>query len=209
MSMLSYLGGQAYKEEQAQRDLLGPVDTSGIKFIPSRPANTLKGLPRATTIIIILDPDTLIPTCVMDGAIVSAMRTGAARGVAAKYLANPDAHVFGLVGASVQGMTQAIAIKSALPSLKVLKLYDIDNNASQAFADRMAPELGIEVVLLDIVHDAFIESDVIATATLPVSPMSNQNGINLVLFMQKSLLGIHPLRPCQFLIVSLLTTDLK
>ncbi len=166
MSMPSYLGGQAYKEELAQRDLLGPVDTSGIKFIPSRPANTLKGLPRATAIIIILDPDTLIPTCVMDGAIVSAMRTGAASGVAAKYLANPDAHVFGLVGASVQGMTQAIAIKSALPSLKVLKLYDIDNNASQAFADRMAPKLGMEVVLLDNVRDAFIESDVIATATM-------------------------------------------
>jgi ornithine cyclodeaminase len=46
----------------------------------------------------------------MDDAIASAMRTGAASGVAAKYLANPESKIFGLVGASVRGMTQAAAI---------------------------------------------------------------------------------------------------
>jgi len=133
MSMPSFLGGGKHREDLERRGLLGPVDTSGIKFIPSRPDNPLKGLPRATAIIVILDAETLIPICVMDGAIVSAMRTGAASGVGAKYLANPDSRVFGLVGASVQGMTQAAAIKAAVPSLEVLKVYDINLLTSQAF----------------------------------------------------------------------------
>lgn len=170
MSMPGYLGGKDYAQELIERGLLGPVDTSGIKFIPSRPGNPAKGLPRATALIIIVDPETLIPVCVMDGAIASAMRTGAASGVAAKYLANPDSKIFGLVGASVQGMTQAAAIKAAVPSLEVLKIYDINGPASRRFADQMTARLGMEVVPVSCVRDAFIESDVISTATMAREP---------------------------------------
>jgi len=84
------------------------------------------GLPRASALIIIVDPETLIPSCVMDGAIVSAMRTGAAAGVAAKYLANGDSKIFGLVGASVQGRTQLMGMKKAVPSLETCRVYDIN-----------------------------------------------------------------------------------
>src|SRR4030067_3035185 len=94
MSMPSWLGGDQYREELEKRDLIGPVNTAGIKFIPARPWNPQKyGLPRASALIIIVDPETLIPSCVMDGAIVSAMRTGAAAGGAGKYLANPDSKI--------------------------------------------------------------------------------------------------------------------
>jgi N-[(2S)-2-amino-2-carboxyethyl]-L-glutamate dehydrogenase len=172
-SMPSFLGGKDYADELIERGLLGPVNTSGIKFIPSRPDNPAKGLPRATGLIIIVDPDTLIPICVMDGAIVSAMRTGAASGVAAKYLANPDSKVFGLIGASVQGMTQAAAIKAAVPSLEVLRVYDINDTCSRIFADKMAARLGMEVVPVSCVCDAFVESDVISTATMAREPYVN------------------------------------
>jgi hypothetical protein len=98
-----------------KRDLIGPVNTAGIKFIPARPWNPQKyGLPRASALIILVDPETLIPSCVMDGAIVSAMRTGAAAGVAAKYLANPGSKILGLVGASVQGRTQLMETARAV-----------------------------------------------------------------------------------------------
>lgn len=175
MSMPSYLGGEKFSEELNLRGLLGPVDTSGIKFIPSRPENPKNGLPRATAIIIILDPKTFIPICVMDGAITSAMRTGAASGVAAKYLANPDSKYFGLVGASVQGMTQAAAIKAAVPSLETLKIFDINKNASIAFADRMSERLEMEIVPVDTVREAFVEMDVISTATMAREPYVNKD----------------------------------
>lgn len=170
MSMPSYLGGNNYKEQLHLMGLLGPVETSGIKFIPSRPENPKRGLPRATAIIIILDPVTFIPICVMDGAIASAMRTGAASGVAAKYLANPDSTCFGLVGASVQGMTQAAAIKAAVPSLQTLKIYDINQHASIAFAERMTEKLGMDIVPVETCREAFIDCDVISTATMAREP---------------------------------------
>lgn len=170
MSMPSFLGGNDYAQELVERDLLGPVNTSGIKFIPSRPDNPAKGLPRATALITIVDPDTLIPVCVMDGAIASAMRTGAASGVAAKYLANPDSKVFGLVGASVQGMTQAAAIKAAVPSLETLVVYDINEVASKNFAQKMSERLGMEIVPVSTVREAFVDSDVISTATMAREP---------------------------------------
>ena len=127
MSMPSWLGGKKYKEELLSKNLLGPVNTAGIKWIPSKPSNPSKyGLPRANAIIIIVNPETLMPDCIMDGTIVSAMRTGAASGVGAKYLANEDSKVMGLIGASVQGRTQLMAMKSALPGLEVCKVYDIN-----------------------------------------------------------------------------------
>ncbi len=175
MSMPSFLGGKEFAEELNLRGLLGPVDTSGIKFIPSRPDNPKKGLPRATAIIIILDPVTFIPICVMDGAIASAMRTGAASGVGAKYLANPDSKYFGLVGASVQGMTQAAAIKAAVPSLEMLKVFDINSNASQAFADKMSERLEMEIIPVETVREAFVEMDVISTATMAREPYVNKD----------------------------------
>lgn len=167
MSMPSFLGGEQYAAELAQKGLIGPVNTSGIKFIPSRPHNPVKyGLPRANAVIIILDPDTLMPACIMDGTLVSAMRTGAASGVAAKYLANPGARVMGLVGASVQGITQSHALKLGAPSLEICKVFDINRENSVKFVDRMKKELDMEFVIVDTAEEAFRGSDVISTATI-------------------------------------------
>ena len=174
MSMPSYLGGKEFADELIKRDLLGPVDTSGIKYIPSCPPNPSKGLPRATAIIIILDPETLIPVCVMDGAVVSAMRTGAASGVAAKYLANADSKLFGLVGGSVQGRTQAVAMKAALPGLETLRIYDLNYDTAVRFAENMSPVLNMEVIPVKTVKEAFVDMDVISTATMAREPYVNK-----------------------------------
>ena len=172
MSMPSFLGGTEYSAELAERGLLGPVETSGIKFIPSKPSNPRShGLPRANAIVIIVDPDTLMPACIMDGTLVSAMRTGAASGVAAKVLARDGASVMGLVGAGVQGLTQVMAITTACGTIEKLKVFDIDSEASERFEDKLrgvGVELGVEVV--DTAEDAIRESDIVSTATMASEP---------------------------------------
>jgi ornithine cyclodeaminase len=172
MSMPSFLGGEKYADELAARGLIGPVNTSGIKWIPSRPHNPARfGIPRANAIIIIVDPDTLMPACIMDGTLVSAMRTGAASGVAAKYLANPDSTVMGLVGASVQGITQAMGIKAGIPSLEVCKVFDISPATSHAFLEKIKPhKVDMEFRIVDSAEAAFRGSDVISTATMAREP---------------------------------------
>ena len=167
MSMPSWLGGEPYREELEKRGLLGPVNTAGIKFIPARPWNPQKyGLPRASALIIIVDPETLIPSCVMDGAIVSAMRTGAAAGVAAKYLARTDSKIFGLVGASVQGRTQLMGMKKAVPSLETCRVYDIDKKTAQKFAKEMGQCSQMKIEVADSAEIALREADVISTVTI-------------------------------------------
>lgn len=180
MSMPSYLGPKGpygpddtddheeLNEEQKKRlnELGGPVNTAGIKWIPSRPSNPkTRGLPRANAIIIIVDSETLMPVCIMDGTIVSAMRTGAASGVAAKYLARKDSSVMGLVGASVQGRTQLMAMKETLPELRICKVFDLDCTRCEEFKEEMEEELGIDIEISSSAEEAFKESDVVVTAT--------------------------------------------
>ncbi len=172
MSMPSFLGGLEYEEELKEKGLLGPVNTSGIKWIPSKPHNPQKyGLPRANAIIIIVDPETLMPVSVMDGALVSAMRTGAASGVAVKYLANPKSEVMGLIGGSVQGITQTHAFKCGAPNLKLCKVYDLNKETSEKFCERMKKEIpDMEFRVVESAEEAFRDSDVISTATMAKKP---------------------------------------
>ena len=171
MSMPSFLGGIAYADELKGRGMIGPVNTSGIKFIPSRPHNPSKyGLPRANAVIIILDEDTLMPACIMDGTLVSAMRTGAASGVAAKYLAKPGSVSMGLIGASVQGMTQALALKEGVSSLEVCKVYDLNKETSFKFVEKMKGLIDLELVIVESAEEVFRGSDIISTATMAKQP---------------------------------------
>lgn len=172
MSMPSYLDGTHFANELEQRDLLGPVNTSGIKFIPSRPHNPSKyDLPRANGVIIIVDSDTFMPACIMDGTLVSAMRTGAASGVAAKYLAAEGSKVMGLIGASVQGITQTMALKESVPSLEICKVFDINSEACRGFLEKIAErEVDMQFKIVDSAEAAIVDSDVVSTATTAKKP---------------------------------------
>lgn len=175
MSMPAYLGGESFADELGSRGLLGPVNTSGIKFIPSRPENPSKhNLPRSNGIIIIVDPETLMPACIMDGTLVSAMRTGAASGVAAKYLANQDSQVMGMIGASVQGITQTLAIKESMNNLELCKVYDINPEVIQRYLNKMQ-EFGcdIEFKVTESHEEAIRDSDILCTATIAREPYVN------------------------------------
>lgn len=82
----------------------------GIKWVNVHPANKRKGLPTVMALIILSDPRNGFPLCVMDATYATALRTGAAGGVAAKYLARPDAKRVALVGCGVQAKTQLAAL---------------------------------------------------------------------------------------------------
>src|ERR671936_730033 len=84
----------------------GQTRTAGLKWIPSVPSNPERGLPRGIGLIVLSDPDTGLPRAVMDGTVVSAMRTGAVTGVAVRHLARSDASVVLVLGAGVQARTQ-------------------------------------------------------------------------------------------------------
>ncbi len=149
----------------------GPFDAVGLKDVASFPRNHRHGLPRASALIILHDTETGLPLAVMDGTLISAMRTGAATGVGAKYLAREDVTRVGLIGAGVQSRTQLMAVKVVRPGVREGLVYDIRRERAQAFVDEMGPELGIRLAVADSPEQAVRQAQVLVTATTTTQPI--------------------------------------
>jgi ornithine cyclodeaminase len=145
----------------------GGVDTAGVKWIPSMPGNPrVHGLPRACALIILSDPHTGLPLAVMDGTVISAMRTGAATGVAAKYLARKESAILGLVGAGVQNRTQLLALCRILPRLVDVRVFDLNPERAQAFCTEMQKQVRPPLRVTESARAAIEGADAFVTATV-------------------------------------------
>ena len=123
MAMPAYIGGE--------------FDVAGLKWIPSVPDNPARnGLPRANALVLLTDRATGLPLAVMDGTVVSAMRTGAVTGVALRHLADPGTEVACLLGAGVLAHTQLAALRVVLPGLREVRAFDPDMERCRRFCDR-------------------------------------------------------------------------
>lgn len=98
------------------------------------------------------------------------MRTGAATGVATKYMARPDAHVLGLIGAGWQAETQAEAV-AAVRNLDRALVFSRDAAKRADFADRMSARLSIPFIPAESAEHVARESDIIVTATTSRAPV--------------------------------------
>lgn len=150
----------------------GDMEAAGIKWIPSFPRNPReRNLPRANAFIILNDTHTGMPLAVMDGTIISAMRTGAVGGIGAKLLAREDSETVGMIGTGVQARTQAMALKEALPCLKEIRGYRRTRKTAPADAKEIQKLTGIRTVAVDNPKDAVEKADVIVTATTADEPI--------------------------------------
>ncbi|QHA93075.1 ornithine cyclodeaminase family protein [Bacillus sp. N1-1] len=158
----------------------GRFQSSGIKWISSAPQNPFKyNLPRAAGLIILNNPETLLPEVIMDGTLISAMRTGAVSGVVTKHLAKKDSTVLGLVGAGVQNRTQLMAIYAACPTLKTVKVADLNFNRAETFCNDMkgiSENLTFEIV--DTAEEAVRGSDIFSTATVTEKPIIKKDWVD-------------------------------
>lgn len=104
------------------------------------------------------------PLAVLEAGLLGAIRTGAASGIATKYLANPDASVLGVLGTGRQSPTQIQAICAVRPIERVL-VYSRNAERREAFAQDMAASLGIAVEAADSAQAAIEPADVVAAIT--------------------------------------------
>jgi ornithine cyclodeaminase len=150
----------------------GDWEMAGIKWVPGFPKNPREhGLPRANALIILNDTNTGLPLSVMDGTILSAMRTGAVGGIGAKYLAREDSEVAAMIGMGVQARTQALALKEALPNLKEIRGYDIVKEKATKVANEIEEMTSISTRIVDNPREAVEGADVIDTVTLADEPI--------------------------------------
>jgi ornithine cyclodeaminase/alanine dehydrogenase-like protein (mu-crystallin family) len=116
----------------------------GVKWVAGYPENYKLGLPYITGLLILNDETTGIPLAVMDCTWITAMRTGAATAVAAKYLALPQSETIGILGCGAQGRSNLEALKLLFP-LKRVRAYDVVYNNLERFADEVTQRWGLEV----------------------------------------------------------------
>jgi ornithine cyclodeaminase len=149
----------------------GPVRAMGMKWIGSFPANRERGLPRASALIILNCPDTGMPIAVMDGTLISAMRTGAMTGLGAHYLAPRNTRKIGMIGGGVQSRTQILGLFTAIPGVEEIALTNRDKARAESVADECCRLWGAPVRAVASVDEALCDADVALTITTAHEPI--------------------------------------
>lgn len=154
--------------------LMPGVRTGGegasVKLVTVMPGNAERGLPTIHALVVWFDAVTGRPVALLDGAAVTAMRTGAASGVGTRLLARPDAETLTVVGAGVQAEWQIRAVLAARGIRRVL-VVGRDAARRDAFASRMADALDVEVAAAADAERAVRCADVICCATTSSTPV--------------------------------------
>ena len=144
---------------------LAGLNAVGIKWLGVFAGNRNLNMPPILGLVILNDVDTGQPIAIMDCGHITALRTAAASAVAAKYLANKDSKVLGIVGTGEQARFHLLALTGLLKEIELVKVYDIQENASYSFADTMGKQLSCKIEVSPSIEAAIKESDVVVTAT--------------------------------------------
>lgn len=143
-------------------------------------------LPTTIGKVLLQDPETGDVICIMDGGYLTAVRTGAASGVATRYLAaSNEQHVAGILGAGVQARMQLWAVAEAVQIHHAL-VYDVNDKAVGNFISAMSEKFGFKIKAASSTDEVVEGSTIICAATsssLPlfdgkkVKPGTHINGI--------------------------------
>ena len=148
-----------------------------VKIVSVYGDNPKLNLPTVTATVLAFDPETGLPLALMEGDTLTALRTGAAGGVAARYLARKDAQVAALFGAGVQATAQlqaAMAVRSIRKVWVVDPFEDAVNRLMEAVAGWPdAPE----VVVADSPRAAVSQADIVMAATTTKTPLFDGNDL--------------------------------
>ena len=129
----------------------------GLKVVTFYPPNVDRGLPTHMATIFLVDPETGTPLAIMDGRLITEMRTAAVSAVATDLLASADAKVLTILGSGVQARSHAEALR-LVRNFEEIRLW----SPTRANAERCAKEIGASVMPAE---GAVRGADVIVTAT--------------------------------------------
>ncbi|MFW5932652.1 MAG: alanine dehydrogenase [Candidatus Hadarchaeota archaeon] len=146
------------------------LGAAGVKIVNVHPNNPKKNLPSVMGTILLLKPETGEPLSIMGGTEITRLRTGAAGGIAAKYLARADSSKVGLIGSGVQAKYQLLSLNE-LFDLKLVKVYDLYREKREQFVQETAPLLNSKIEQVDSGKTAAEEADILVTTTPSKSPV--------------------------------------
>ena len=133
------------------------ADGLGLKAVTFYPSNAERGIPTHMATIFLVDPETGTPLAIMDGRLITEMRTAAVSAAATKLLAAPDAKILAILGTGVQARSHMEALR-LVRRFEEIRVWGPTNE----HAERFAQEIGGKAMSAE---NAVRGADVIVTAT--------------------------------------------
>ena len=135
----------------------------GLKAVTFYPSNAERGIPTHMATIFLVDPRTGTPLAIMDGRLITEMRTAAVSAAATKLLAAPDARILGILGSGVQA-------RSHLEALRLVRQFEEVRvwSPTREHAKQFAEEIGGTAVSAE---EAVRGADVVVTVTNSKTPV--------------------------------------
>lgn len=163
----AYLAWANAGERLRSLSMPGLVDgCPGVKVINANPANPRRGLPRASGLIVLFDPETGRPTCILEGARISCLRTAALTAIAAVLLGAHPIERIALIGAGELARCHLHLLPSRLPELREIRVHDLDQRRVAAFTHSAANE---RVIVCDTAERAIRGAQLVVPLTTTTS----------------------------------------
>jgi ornithine cyclodeaminase/alanine dehydrogenase len=140
-----------------------------IKFLTQRESGFIPGVPAIQGIILVIDSTNGGILAIMDGEYITALRTGAASGLATRCFAREDSRILAVFGCGTQGRTQLEAVVCERDIRKVL-VFDTNKELAGQYISEMEKRFNLEMVYTTDTK-LIKEADIICTATNSTKPL--------------------------------------
>lgn len=159
------------------------LNVAGIKIVNVHPKNREKfNLPSVMAKILLMNPLNGYIFCIMDGTIITDYRTGAAGGIAVKYLARKNSKIISLIGAGNQAKTQLLAISEVLKNIEKINVWSRTLETALNFKKEME-KYGFNINIEQNIEKAVDDCDILVTTTPSYEPIIKngwiKNGMHL------------------------------
>ena len=156
------------------------LDISAVKVVNAHPENMKKfGLPTVMATILLIEPRNGRLLAILGGTNLTSMRTGAAGGIAAKYLAKKSSKTVGFIGAGVQARTQLSALLSIFRNLSLIRVWDMSQHAAELFAAEVSSKsIKLQVTVAKTAEDAVKDADIVVTTTPSTKPIVQNSWVS-------------------------------
>lgn len=174
-----YLFYQKYNGDlRVMPSYIPSLGISGVKIVNVHPDNPEKyRIPSVMATILLVEPKNGQPIGLFDGTWITTMRTGAASGIATKYLARQDADTLALIGAGAQAETQLEAVLR-VRNIKEVKVYDINLSHTKTFAEKFGKKFKVAIKICPTIKECIKDMSIICTQTPVRKPIVKANWVN-------------------------------
>ena len=138
-------------------------DGLGLKAVTFYPSNVERGIPTHMATIFLVDPQTGTPLAIMDGRLITEMRTAAVSAAATKLLASAESKILAILGSGVQARSHVEALR-LVRNFEEVRVW----SRTQGHAKGFAKEIGAKAMPIE---EAVRDADVVVTVTNSKTPI--------------------------------------